>query len=85
MPDQSYGVTEAARNLGIKATLLGRWQRQAAWQTNGSSGRNGPMTAEHDERLPLRKEGKRLRMERESVQKAPLFFTNASRWAPRVC
>jgi transposase len=30
--DHGYGVTEAARNLGINATMLGRWKRQIAQQ-----------------------------------------------------
>ena len=72
--EHGYGVTEAARNLGINAKMRGRWKRQAAWQTNGSSGDNGHMRAEHEELLQLRKEVKRLRMEREILKKAALFF-----------
>ena len=74
-----YGVMEAARNLGLNAKMLGRWKRQAERQTNGSSGGNGHMTAEHEELLQLRKEVKRLRMEREILKKATLFFANESR------
>ena len=33
--DHGYGVSEAARNLGINATMLGRWKRQVAQQHNG--------------------------------------------------
>ena len=77
--EHGYGVTEAARNLGINAKMLGRWKRQAEWQTNGSIGGNGHLTAEHEELLQLRKEVKRLRMEREILKKATLFFANESR------
>jgi transposase len=77
--EQGYGVTEAAHNLGINAKMPGRWKRQAEWQTNGSSGSNGPMTAEHEALLQLRKAVKRLRMEREILKKAPLFFANEPR------
>ena len=77
--EHGYGVTEAARNLGINAKMLGRWKRQAEWQTNGSSSSNGHMTAEHAELLQLRKEVKRLRMEREILKKATLFFATESR------
>jgi transposase len=59
--------------------MLGRWKRQAAWQTNGSSGSNGPLTAEHEAHLQLRKEVKRLRMEREILKQAALFFAHESR------
>jgi transposase len=77
--EHGYGVTEAARNLGINAKMLGRWTRQAAWQTNGSRRSNGHMTAEHAELLQWRKDVKRRRMERELVKQAPLFFANESR------
>ena len=62
------GVTEAARNLGIHGKRLGRWQRPAAQQTNGRSGGDGQMSAEPAERLRLRKENQRLRMEREILK-----------------
>jgi transposase len=77
--EHGYGVTEAARNLGINAKMLGRWKRQAERQTTGGMGGNGHMTAEHEELLQLRKEVKRLRMEREILKKATLFFVNESR------
>jgi transposase len=47
-------------------------------QTTGRIGGNGPMSAEHDELLQLRKEVKRLRMEREILKQAALFFANES-------
>jgi transposase-like protein len=56
---------EAARNLGLKVKMLGRWTRQAEQQTNGSLGGNGHLTADHEARLRLRKENQRLRMTRE--------------------
>ena len=36
--EQGYGVTEAARNLGINGRMLDRWKRQAQKQTNGHIG-----------------------------------------------
>ena len=66
--DHGYGVTEAARNLGIHVKMLGRWKRQAAQQTHGRFGSNRPMSAEQAERLRLRQEVKRLRMEREILK-----------------
>ena len=66
--EHGYGVTEAARNLGINVKMLGRWKRQAEQQTNGSIGGNGQMSAEHEELLRLRKENQRLRMEREILK-----------------
>ena len=76
--EHGYGVTEAARNLGIHAQMLGRWKRQAEQHTNGSSGGNGQMSAAHEELLRLRKENQRLRMEREILKKATAFFARES-------
>ena len=76
--EHGYGVTEAARNLGINVKMLGRWKRQAEQQPNGSIGGNGQMAAEHEELLRLRKENQRLRMEREILKKATVFFAKES-------
>jgi transposase len=76
--DHGYGVSEAARNLGINATMLGRWKRQIEQQNNGVYRGNGHLSAEHEELLRLRKEVKRLRMEREILKKAALFFASES-------
>jgi transposase len=76
--EHGYGVTEAARNLGINAKMLGRWQRQIEQQHNGISRGNGQLSVDHDELLRRRKEVKRLRMEREILKKAALFFANES-------
>jgi transposase len=72
------GVPEAARNLGITVKMLGRWKRQAEQQTNGSIGGNSQRSAEHEELLRLRKENQRLRMEREMLKKATVFFAKES-------
>ena len=76
---QGYGVTEAARPLGIKTHMVGRWKRQSAQQRRGVGRGNGHLSAEHDELVRLRQAVKRLRMERELVQNAALFFANESR------
>ena len=76
--DQGYGVSEAACNLGINATMLGRWKRQIEQHPHGISKGNGHLAAEQEELLRLRKEVKRLRMEREILKKAALFFANES-------
>ena len=75
---QGYGITEAARHLGIPANMLGKWKRQIERQTNGSMGGNAHLASEHEELLRLRKENQRLRMEREILKKAALFFANES-------
>ena len=34
--EQGYQITEAARNLGVNANLLGRWKREMSMGQNGS-------------------------------------------------
>lgn len=76
--EQGYGVTEAARSLGINTNMLGRWKRQIEQQRNGVARGNSHLSGEHDELVRLRQEVKRLRMEREILKKAALFFANES-------
>jgi transposase len=67
---QGYSIAEAARNLGVNANMLGRWKQESA----GSS----PSGDEKAELARLRKENKRLRMEREILKKATAFFASES-------
>ena len=76
--DSGYGVSEAARNLGINTTMLGRWKRQVEQHNNGVHRGNGQVSAEHEELVRLRKEVKRLRMEREIRKKTVSFFASES-------
>ena len=71
--EQGYQVSEVARNLGIHPNILGRWKREltGAEPRNGSSGDLAAMEAELKR---LRKENKRLQMEREILKKAAAFF-----------
>lgn len=78
LTEPGYGGTDTARNLGMHAHRLGRWTRQVAQQHSGVCRGNGHLSAEHAARLRLRKEVKRLRMERESVKKPVSFFASES-------
>ena len=71
-----YGVSEAARNLGIHATMLRKWQRTVEQQGAHAFPGNGRLSPEQEELQRLRQENKRLRMEREILKKAALFFAN---------
>ena len=71
--EQGYKITEAARNLGIDANMLGRWKREIEGVGQGASGiQNGSVMQAELNRL--RKENKRLKMEREILKKAAVFF-----------
>lgn len=75
--EQGYQISEAARNLGINATMLGRWKREdvGCGNINGGSPSGREVQAELTR---LRKENHRLRMEREILKKAAAFFANES-------
>ena len=65
----SYGVSETARRLGIRAKLLGRWKRGAETRPHGAFNGTAQVSLEPDELKQLRKENQRLRMERDILKK----------------
>lgn len=71
--EQGYQLTETSRNLGIHENLLGRWKREIEGDEE-SPGLPQNGKAMHEELIQLRKENKRLKMEREILKKAATFF-----------
>jgi transposase len=71
-----YGVAEAARNLGLNATMLGRWKREQEAREDRAFPGKGRLSPDQEELHRLREENKRLRMEREILKKAAAFFAN---------
>ena len=66
-------VTAAARDLGIAQTSLSRWVRQ--YDVDHGKGPEDVLTTEEKEELRrLRRDNRRLRMEREILKKATAFF-----------
>lgn len=76
--EHGYGVSEAARNLGIHANMLRKWQRKRAENVTDAFPGKGHLAAEQEEFQRLRQENKRLRMERDIVKNAAICFANAS-------
>jgi transposase len=74
--EQGYKVSEAARNLGIHHSSLRHWKKQLETDGNQSFPGKGHMTSDKEELYRLRKEVKKLRMEREILKKAAAFFAN---------
>ena len=64
--DQGYTNAQAARELGIHQNLLRTWRRKYGKSAAESSGLS---ESERDELDRLRKENRRLRMERDILKK----------------
>ncbi|PID55697.1 hypothetical protein CSB45_14790 [candidate division KSB3 bacterium] len=71
--EQSYSIAEASGNLGRHANLLGRWKRGYEQQSDTSTA-SGNLSVMQAELRRLRKENKKLKMEREILKKAAAFF-----------
>ena len=76
--EQGYNVMEAARNLGVHHSTIRRWKRELESDGTDVLPGKGYMSPEKEELHRLRKENKRLRMEREIVKKAAAFFAKES-------
>ena len=68
--EQGYSVPEAAASLGIRTNQLYGWKKKQ--EESKADDRLTP--DEKAELLQLRKENKRLRMEKEILKKASAFF-----------
>ena len=75
--EQGYQISEAARNLGIHPSVLGRWKRELEANEGDDATPDG-LVAMQSELNRLRKENKRLQMEREILKKAAAFFAKES-------
>lgn len=76
--EQGYSCSEVGRRLGVNHTNISRWVRQHGGQLDGASANPGSTRELEDEVKRLRKENKRLLMEREILKKAAAFFANES-------
>jgi len=65
--------------LGINANMLGRWLKEAESEEGHAFRGNGKLTPEQEEIRKLRAENKRLKMEREVLKKATVFFAKETK------
>jgi len=68
--EQGYKPSEAARSLDINDNLLRRWQQQFEAEATGDRLKGD----EREELVHLRKENRKLRMEKEILKKASQYF-----------
>jgi len=74
--EQSYTRIEAAKGLGINATMLGRWVKEYERSSDGQAFRgNGRLTPDQTEIRQLREENRRLKMERDKLKKTTVGST----------
>lgn len=76
--EQGYKVSEAARSLGIHEGVLRRWKSQLVADDTQAFPGHGKMSPEKEELIQLRKEVKKLKMEKEILKKAAAFFAKES-------
>ena len=78
--DQGFTIAEAARSLGIRANMLGRWIKENQADNNGQAFRgNGKLTPEQEEILRLKIENKQLKLERQILKEAAVFFVKETK------
>ena len=72
--EQGYSQAEAGRSLGVSDKNINRWLMDSKKEPQPTKG--AKRSAEQEELEQLRKENKRLRLEREILKKAAAFFAN---------
>lgn len=77
--DQGYTRIEAARSLGIQANMLGRWVKEQQADNGQAFRGNGKLTPEQAEIRQLKEENRRLKMEKDILKKATVFFAKETR------
>jgi transposase len=78
--DQGYTIAEAARSLEIRANMLGRWIREHQADDDGQSFRgNGKLTPEQEEIRRLKVENKQLKLEKQILKEAMVFFAKETK------
>ena len=78
--DQGLTIAEAARSLEIRADMLGRWIKENEADNNGQAFRgNGKLTPDQEEIRRLKIENKQLKLERQILKEAAVFFAKETK------
>ena len=77
--EQGYSSAEVGRRLGVSENNVNRWVRQYRDQHEIAATEGLTREQLESELKRLRKENKRLEMEREILKKAAAFFANESK------
>ena len=76
--DQRYSCPEVGRRLGVASSNVSRWVRQYRQEQQDLNEGGAPRKELEAEIRRLKKENKRLEMEREILKKAAAFFAKES-------
>ena len=77
--EQGYTRAEAARSLEINPTMLGRWIDEHESGEGQAFRGNGKLTPDQTEIRQLKEECRRLKMEKDILKKATVFFAKEAR------
>jgi len=77
--EQGYERKVAAESLGIKYDMLCRWIKEASIENGQAFRGQGKLTEEQAEIRRLREENKRLKMEKDILKKAAVFFAQETK------
>ena len=77
--DQGYSRSEAARSLDINANMLCRWIKEHQSEDGQAFRGNGNLSPEQAEIRQLKEENRRLKMEKEILKKATVFFAKETK------
>lgn len=75
---QGHSLAVAAQSLGVSPANISRWVLEQRTGKPAAGKAPQALSAEQIELETLRKENKRLRLEREILKKAAAFFANES-------
>jgi transposase len=68
-------ISQVARDLGIRDTILGRWKKDCEQDREAAFPGKGYVKPDEAELRHLRRENERLRMERDILKKAAAIFS----------
>jgi transposase len=77
--EQGYSLVEASKSLGINTNMLGRWIREHQSDDDKAFRGNGKLTPEQLEIRRLKEENRQLKMEKEILKKATVFFAKETK------
>lgn len=78
--DQGFAVAEAARSMVINANMLRRWIKEHQADDDGRAFRgNGKLTPEQEEIRSLKTQIKQLKLERQILKEAAVFFAKEAK------